>query len=217
MTAFFGENFWDERYSGSNTVWSGNPNPQLVAEAADLSPGRALDVGCGEGSDALWLAERGWHVTAVDFSQVALRKAADHAAQRKAAGIAMPGAINWEHHDLLEWTPPKSSFDLVTAQFMHLPHADRKPLFARLASAVAVGGWLLIVGHSATDIAAGAKRPDDPELFFTASEVAAELTATPSKAQWRISVAESRPRSATNPEGHPITIHDEVLLAQRLP
>lgn len=216
----FDATFWDERYSGSNAVWSGNPNPQLVAEAAGLAPGRALDVGCGEGADSLWLAEHGWQVTAVDFSKVALRKASDHAAQRAEAGIARSGNTTWEHHDLLQWAPPESSFDLVTAQFMHLPSAGRNPLFARLAAAVAVGGWLLIVGHSATDIAAGARRPNDPDLFFTASGLAstltATLTATLASAQWEISVSAARPRAASNPEGYQITIHDEVLLARRV-
>lgn len=216
MTAFFGENFWDERYSGSSAVWSGNPNPQLVAEAAGLAPGRALDIGCGEGADSLWLAGRGWQVTAVDFSQVALRKASGHVARRAEAGIALSGAIAWEHHDLLQWAPPGSSFDLVTAQFMHLPSAERTPLFARLAAAVVVGGRLLIVGHSATDIAAGARRPNDPDLFFTASELGARLTGTPARGHWEINVSDARPRAASNPEGHPITVHDEVLLARRV-
>lgn len=217
MATVFDEKFWDERYSGSDAVWSGSPNPQLVAEGARLVPGRALDVGCGEGADALWLAEHGWHVVAVDLSSVALQKAARHAAAKAATGPGLVGSIEWEHHDLLKWTPPASSFELVTAQFMHLPTADREPLFARLAEAVAPGGSLLVVGHSESDILAGARRPHAPELFFTAADVAGSLTANSLDAnQWRVEVSESRPRTAMDPNGNTITIHDEVMRAVRL-
>lgn len=222
MATLFDEKFWDERYGGNGAVWSGNPNPQLIAEAADLVTGRALDVGCGEGADALWLAERGWHVVAVDLSSVALQKAARHAAAKAATGPALVGSIEWEHHDLLAWSPPAGSFDLVTAQFMHLPTADREPLFARLAEAVAPGGSLLIVGHSESDILAGARRPHDPELFFTAADVAGSLAVdslavNPLDAnQWRVEVSEARPRIGTDMNGSQITIHDEVMRAVRL-
>lgn len=217
MATLFDETFWDERYSGSGAVWSGNPNPRLVAEAAGLAPGRALDVGCGEGADSLWLAERGWQVSAVDISTVALRKAALHASTKAASGTAvpvpaLPGTIVWNHHDLLAWTPPAASFDLVTAQFMHLPKADRDPLYARLAAAVATGGSLLIVGHSPSDIHTGVRRPDVPDLYFTAADIGGALDEN----IWRIEVSETRPRIATDPDGHPITIHDEVLRAVRL-
>lgn len=217
MVSLFDEKFWDERYGGKGAVWSGNPNPQLVAEAAGLVPGRALDVGCGEGADSLWLAERGWNVVAVDISSVALRKAARHAAMKAESAPALAGTIAWEHHDLLAWTPPAVAFDLVTAQFMHLPKGDREPLFARLAKAVAPGGSLLIVGHSESDIVAGARRPQGPELYFTAADVAASLTADSLvPGQWRVEVSKARPRDALDPNGRPITIHDEVLRAVRL-
>ena len=212
MATFFDESFWDERYNDSDSVWSGNPNPQLVAEAAGLAPGRALDAGCGEGADALWLAERGWAVTAVDISRVALQKAAQHVSAQAKSVAAAAGSTVFEHHDLLSWNPPESSFNLVNAQFMHLPQADRVPLYARLAAAVAVGGSLLIVGHSATDIHSGAHRPDVPDLFFTSADVAGALDQT----KWRIFVAESRPRTAQDADGRPITIHDEVMRALRL-
>lgn len=212
MADLFDESFWDERYRGSRAVWSGSPNPQLVAEVSGLLPGRALDVGCGEGADSLWLAERGWHVLAVDISSVALQKAADHAATKETSGTALPGTITWEHHDLLAWIPPAASFTLVTAQFMHLPKVDREPLYARLAAAVAPGGSLLIVGHSESDIQAGARRPPGPELFFTAGNIADSLDAR----QWRVEVSEAKARTAMDPEGRPITIHDEVLRAVRL-
>lgn len=207
MVALFDENFWNERYGSSGPIWSGNPNPQLVAEAAGLNSGLALDVGCGEGADSIWLAQSGWQVTGVDISRVALLRAAEHA-----AGRALAGSITWEHHDLLQWTPPATAFDLVTAQFMHLPREDRDPLYARLAAAVAVGGTLLIVGHSASDIHAGAHRPDAPDLYFTAAGVAGALDPE----QWMVEVAEARPRDSTGHGGESITIHDEVMRAVRL-
>lgn len=213
MTRAFDEEFWDERYGGKGSVWSGNPNPQLVAEIAGLDTTStaarktALDVGCGEGADSMWLAEQGWQVTGVDISRVALRRARDHA-----TALPLAGSIEWEHHDLLQWTPPAASFDLVNAQFMHLPRNDRERVYDRLASAVATGGSLLIVGHSASDVLAGAHRPDNPELFFTADEVAAGLD----PARWSVEVAESRPRLDDGHDGATITVHDEVMRAVRL-
>lgn len=207
MANFFDEEFWDERYGGSKSVWSGQPNPQLVAESAGMKPGRALDVGCGEGADSLWLAQKGWQVLAVDFSRTALRKAREHASKQD-----FPGSITWDHRDLMLWTPPIGSFDLVTAQFMHLPHEDREPLFMRLAASVDVGGSLLIVGHSASDIAAGARRPNGAGLFFRAVDIAGTLT----PGHWEIAVAEARPRAGSDAAGRAITVHDEVLRAVRL-
>lgn len=134
---------WNERYSGSTRVWSGNPNVELARQVADLAPGRALDLGCGEGADAVWLAARGWRVTAVDVSDVALGRAAEHAAQ---AGVA--DAIGFRHGNLVEDFPP-GEFDLVSAQFLY-PHdvTARERLLRRAADAVAPGGVLLIEGHS---------------------------------------------------------------------
>jgi len=207
MTVIFDENFWNERYGQHGKVWSGNPNPQLVAEAADLPPGTALDVGCGEGADTVWLAGRGWQVTGVDISTVALERAAAHA-----ANLALPGAIVWEHRDLLAWAPPASAFDLVSAQFMHLPKAGRDPLFARLAEAVAPGGTLLLVGHSPQDVEAGAHREFGADLFFTAAQLAAALD----PGAWQVLVSEARPRTSSGHDGGTTTIHDEVLRAARL-
>lgn len=213
MATVFDENFWDERYGSSGAVWSGKPNPQLVAEvswltSAELPEHRtALDVGCGEGADSVWLAGQGWHVSAVDISRVALQRAEAHA-----TGLVLPGSIVWERRDLLSWTPPVLAFDLVTAQFMHLLREDRELAYARLAASVAPGGTLLIVGHSPSDALAGARRPDVPALFFTAVDVAASLD----PGNWRVEVAQARPRNATGNEGKAITVHDEVMRAVRL-
>ncbi|XVV17500.1 class I SAM-dependent methyltransferase [Actinoplanes sp. CA-131856] len=129
---------WDARYAESDRVWSGNPNVVLVREVSDLPPGRALDLGCGEGGDAIWLARRGWRVTAVDVSGVALARAASHAGDL---------AIDWQRRDLAQDFPP-GEFDLVSCQFLyHWGEFDRAGVLRRAAAAVAPGGVLLIEGH----------------------------------------------------------------------
>ena len=183
---------YDERYRSAPAVWSGRPNRQLVVEAADLPPGTALDAGCGEGADAIWLAERGWQVTAVDFSRTALERGRAHAETR---GREVADRIQWVHADLTA-EPPGDRFDLVSAQYMHLPPEPRRALFARLAAAVAPGGTLLVVGHDFSDVAAGAHRPPEPERFFTAAEVAGSLDD-----RWEVLVAEARPRPAHGTRG----------------
>src|ERR1700738_3548715 len=114
--ALASQDFWDARYGSAEAIWSGNPNPQLVAQVADLRPGTALDVGSGEGADAIWLAERRWQVTGIDVSTVALERAALLAA---AAGQDVADRITWQQADILTWDPAQRQFDLVSAQFMH--------------------------------------------------------------------------------------------------
>jgi SAM-dependent methyltransferase len=126
-----GADFWNERYSSAPAIWSGRPNPQLVAEVAALPPGRALDVGCGEGADAIWLAELGWSVTAVDISTVALARAEEHA---RRAGDDVAARITFQEADLTSWGPPPSSFDLISSQFVHVPSDRRTALNAALAA-----------------------------------------------------------------------------------
>jgi SAM-dependent methyltransferase len=203
----FDEQSFEERYQATEALWSGRPNSQLVAEVADLPPGRALDVGCGEGADAVWLAERGWQVTGVDFARTALQRGRAHA---QTLGPDVADRIRWVHADVTTWVPGDGQFDLVSAQFMHLPPEPRRALFARLAAAVAPGGTLLVVGHDFSDLAAGAHRPPEPGRFFTAGEVADSLGD-----EWDVLVAEARPRSAGDHEGAGITVRDAVLRARR--
>ncbi len=194
-------------YRSSARVWSGDPNPQLVAEIAEVTPGRALDVGCGEGADAIWLAQRGWEVVAVDISSVALERAARHA---DGSGPAVAARIEWRQADLMTSPPETEAFDLVSAQFMQLPPEPRRRLFTALARSVRPGGALLVVGHHPSDLDTGVRRPPVPERFYTAADVAGLLDPS-----WTVVVDEARPRSARTPEDVEATIHDSVLLATR--
>jgi thioredoxin reductase/SAM-dependent methyltransferase len=208
--AMFEQDASEERYRAKPAIWSGRPNPQLVAETAELAPGQALDVGCGEGADAIWLAQRGWTVTAVDISTTALERAAAHAA---VAGPAIAARIDWTHADLRQQPPAEDRFDLVSAQFMQLPGDVRRDLFGRLAAAVAPGGILLIVGHHPSDLHTTAHRMRFPDMMYTAAEVAADLDPT----GWEVLAAETRPRSTVDPDGRDVTINDAVLVARRQP
>jgi SAM-dependent methyltransferase len=200
----FDQPFWDSLYDTRPAIWSGNPNPHLVAEAEALPAGTALDVGAGEGADAIWLAARGWRVTAVDISTVALDRATRDAAR---AGPDVAGRIDWLHRDVMAWEPPKDHFDLVSVHFFHLAPGPRGVLFGRLASAVVVGGTLLIVGHSSHVLdgspheesghrGEGSMMPID--YFFTGDEIATQLDPE----EWEIVTKAELERSvADRPEG----------------
>ncbi len=139
---------WDAHYSSAPQLFSGNPNGALVdlVDTGALQAGTALDVGCGEGGDAVWLAQRGWQVTGTDISAVALDRAA---AAAEAAGVA--DRCRWVQADLDASGLPGGQFDLVNAEYLHLPAAQRPSLWAALAGAVAPGGSLLVAAHDVTD------------------------------------------------------------------
>ncbi|MGW4580893.1 class I SAM-dependent methyltransferase [Rhodococcus aetherivorans] len=202
------EELWDERYRSRPALWSGEPNRHLVGEAAELEPGLALDVGCGEGADAIWLARRGWRVDGVDVSGVALRRAAEHADR---AGAEIAGRITWLHENLTAWDPGRGRYDLVSAQYMHLPPPERDVLFRGLAEAVAPGGTLLIVGHHPTDLQTTVPRPPRRELFFTGADVVALLDPD----GWDVVTEAAVARSVTDPDGRAVTVHDTVVRARR--
>ena len=207
LDTLFSPAFWDERYSGRDHVWSGRPNPRLVEHAASLEPRRALDLGCGEGADSLWLAERGWDVLATDVSHVAVERAATETAGR-------PGAerITWQQADARTWTPPPAAFELVSMQYVHLPPAALGPLLDRLTASVTSGGVLLIVAHDPKDIEEGVPRWNIPELFSTAAQLAALLD----PASWSVQVADafSRPDGLHGSE-EKVTVWDTVVKAAR--
>lgn len=213
----FTREFWDERYRSHHHLWSGQPNLRLVEQAGELTAGRALDVGCGEGADAIWLASRGWEVTGTDVSPVALERAAANAAD--AADGADPEAavatrISWRQRDLFgdDWGP-FDGYDLVNSQFLHFPPEERRRSLTRLAGAVCPGGHLLVVTHHPSDLEVPGLRPNLPELFSTAAELAALLD----HADWTILVAAARQRTVPGPDGQPVVIRDAVLHARRRP
>jgi SAM-dependent methyltransferase len=195
---------WDLRYADREQLWSGRPNGALVAEVAGLTPGRALDVGCGEGADAMWLASGGWDVTALEVSGVALRRAAGHA---RDAGVV----VHWVHAGLVEAALPPASFDLVSAQYPALQRSPGAEAERALLAAVAPGGVLLLVHHAGMDTHAPDESGFDPADYVWPSMVAALLTD-----DWVVDVNEQRPR--VTPEGGAGAHHaeDVVLRARRV-
>jgi SAM-dependent methyltransferase len=159
---------WNRRYAGTELVWTAQPNRFLVAEAEDLPPGRALDLACGEGRNAVWLARRGWTVTGVDFAGVGLETARRLA---KEAGVD----AEWVESDLLDYQPPTHESDLVIVFYLQVPAADRRAILRSAASAVAPGGTLLLVGHDASNLEHGHGGPQDPSVLYTAADVADDL------------------------------------------
>ncbi|PAK26099.1 SAM-dependent methyltransferase [Streptomyces sp. alain-838] len=184
--------FWEARYRDTDRVWSGRPNDLLVREASDLAPGTALDLGCGEGADAVWLASRGWRVTGVDISGTALERAAGHAAD---AGVG--DRVVWERHELGR-SFPEGSFDLVSAQFLQSPvELDQRAVLRDAARAVADGGTLLLVLHAGWP--SWQTEPPFDAVFPTLDGVLAEL-ALPD-GEWMIETKETVRRPSVSPEG----------------
>lgn len=202
--------FWDARYASAPAIWSGRPNPQLVTEAVGLVPSTALDVGSGEGADAIWLAGRGWRVTAIDISHVALERAADHA---RSMGPDLADRITWRQADLTEDVGLGEQFGFVSAQFMHVPQPARDALHRRLAELVAPGGTLLVVGHHPADLETAAHvRPHRTDLLFLTDEIVALLDPS----SWAVVAAESRPRTMIDGDGRTLQVADAVLVARRI-
>jgi SAM-dependent methyltransferase len=197
------QNSWDQRYASMEQVWSGQPNDALVSETAGLKPGQVLDVGCGEGADAVWLAEHGWDVTALDVSQVALERAARHAEQTRVP-------VRWVHAGLVEASRSLGTFDLVSAQYPALWRTENHDAERALLAAVAPGGTLLVVHHAAIDAEQARAHGFDPDDYVSPSDVAGLLDDT-----WRIEISETRPRNVTAGAGSHHT-HDIVLRARRM-
>jgi SAM-dependent methyltransferase len=192
---------WDERYSGPDLVWGAGPNRFVAEEVAALPPGRAVDLGTGEGRNAVWLAERGWRVTAVDFSAAGLARAARLASER---GVT----VDWVQADLLEWQPAPGSYDLVLIAYLHLPSAGLARVFRAAAAAVAPGGTLLVIGHDRDNITRGHGGPQDPDRLYTPALVSAGLGGLAVRRSGQV------PRPVPTPEGERTAI-DTLVRAER--
>jgi len=194
---------WDERYTGDGRIWSGEPNPQLVAEASGLTPGTALDLGCGEGGDVIWLARNGWRTTGADFSRNGLARAARHAEQ---AGVA--DRTDWWEVDARTFAADGRQYDLVTTHFLHPPDGGMVDVTRRLSSAVAPGGHLLVVGHAPSETFTQLATSQRDAMFLAADLI----PALPD--DFETLVVEERPRTATR-DGRTFEIADATLLARR--
>lgn len=161
---------WDARYSETDLVWSAGPNRFLVEEVEDMEPGRALDLACGEGRNAIWLASKGWIVRGVDFSAVALGKAMRIAADRKVE-------VEWVKADLDRYEPEAAAFDLVLLFYLQVPRPNLERVLRQAQQAVAPGGTLLVVGHDATNLTEGWGGPKDPAVLYTPDDVVPVLDA----------------------------------------
>jgi SAM-dependent methyltransferase len=163
---------WDERHAGTEFECTTRPNQCVTAELADLPPGRALDLAAGEGRNSVWLAERGWRVTAVDFSRVGLAKGRRLATAR---GVG-DAPIEWILADLCDYEPDQGCFDLVLITYFHAGADLRAAVLARAAAALAPGGSLLVVGYDLTNLAAGVGGPQYPEVLYTPESITAEVS-----------------------------------------
>lgn len=201
--------YWEGMYSDAERVWSGRVNHVLSEVAPAFMPGRALDLGCGEGGDVIWLAARGWHVTGLDVSPTAIARA------RSAAEEAGLGAhTQFEVADLEEWTS-SSDYDLITASFlqsMSVP-LQREAVLRRAATRVAKGGHMLIVSHAAPPSWADPEHHhwhDFPSPEGDVASLGLDLR------QWEVRICETRDRAATSPDGDPATLTDSVVLVRRV-
>lgn len=198
--------FWDDRYGGRDQLWTGEPNHALVEVVGGWSPGRALDLGCGEGGDSVWLAEQGWQVTGVDVSAVAVDRARAAAARRQVPAHRLRFVVT----DLAAWRP-EGPVDLVSACFLLSPlDFPRAEVLRRAAGALVPGGHLLVVGHA--EAPPWAEGHHD-RRFPTAEEDRADLGLD--DAEWETLLCEARPRRAKGPDGQVATLDDTVVLLRR--
>jgi SAM-dependent methyltransferase len=194
-------NDWNARYSGTELVWTAEPNRFLVAEVTGLPVGRALDLAAGEGRNSVWLTEQGWDVTAVDFSDAALTKARELARTRSVR-------LRLVEADVTRYTPAAQNYDLVLVAYLHLPEPARSRVIGRASQAVAAGGTLLIIGHDQTNRAEGYGGPKDPAVLATPEEIAAAIIGL------EIQRAETVKRTVQTPDGERVAI-DQIIRAHR--
>lgn len=194
---------WDARYaSTSDLVWSAEPNRFVVESVTGLTPGAALDLAAGEGRNAVWLAERGWRVTAVDFAQVAVERGRELAARR---GVA----VEWRVADVSAYRPVPGSYDLVLISYLHLPAADLAGVLDSARRALRPGGNLVVVGHDLANLTGGTGGPQDPAILLTPEAVVDGL------AGLRIQRAETARRPVATHDGGTVDALDTVVVATR--
>lgn len=197
---------WEGRYAEKPQMWSGRVNAHLATIAGGLTPGRALDLGCGEGADAIWLATAGWQVVAVDIATNALDRARAAAADR---GVAE--RIDFQHHDLSH-SFPAGSFDLVSAQFLHSTvHLERRQILQQASAAVAPGGTLLIVDHG--EAPPWASKHIHDHHFQSADEVVAELGLADEG--WETEHVGTLEREAISAAGESAVLRDNLIVLRR--
>jgi len=160
--------YWDRKYAAAESLWSARPNRFLVAEVAELEPGRALDLACGEGQNSCWLATLGWKITGVDFSEVAIARARERADRERLAAEFVCA-------DLGDYVPEPSAFDLVLVFYLQIPAIERGRILERAVSALDHGGTFLLVGHDLTNMTDGVGGPQDPDLLYTPDDIVHEL------------------------------------------
>ena len=158
--------YWNQRYAAKELIWTAEANRFVAEETASLAPGAALDLAAGEGRNAVWLAEQGWHVHAVDLSDVAIEKA-----ERLAEARNVADRIEFQAADLKDYEPRRNGFDLVMLIYLQLSQAELRPIIARAASAVAPGGIFLLVAHDSSNLAHGYGGPQNPDVLYTADQV----------------------------------------------
>lgn len=156
---------WNRRYAGKPELWGTEPNVSLAEAVVGLEAGRALDLACGDGRNARWLAGSGWAVTAVDFSAVAIDRA-------RAAADEAGLTVDFQVHDLTEWVPEEAAFHLVAVVYLHVPHPQLRAILANAAAAVAPGGMLFVVGHHADNLEQGVGGPQNPDVLYTETDLA---------------------------------------------
>ena len=159
---------WNRKHGEAGLLFGAEPNRFLVAEAAGLPPGRALDLACGSGRNAVWLAQQGWSVVGADFADVALEQARALAVER---GVD----VEWVEADLREWEPPARAFDLVVVLYLQLPPEELGPIVRRAAGAAADGGTMLVVGHHSENLVSGVGGPKDPRVLYTPEDITVHL------------------------------------------
>ena len=194
---------WNRRWAGEERVHASTaPSRFVVAEVAGLRPGAALDLACGAGRNAVWLAGQGWRVTAVDFSGVALRMARGLEAERRVS-------VEWVEADVLAWMPPARAYDLVCVLYLQLPAAERRTALGRAAAAVRPGGTLLVLGHDLLNLTEGWGGPTQADVLFTPDDVVAEI------GDLRIEKAERVRRTVDDPDAAREAI-DALVRASRV-